>query len=222
MTLYFFVNHLLRRYLRKKLNPYNKSIKYEFEEDDSLFLNHEFFFTNDKEISKELSRLILKESFKQKDENMRFIYNELLYANKNVTKLVDKEINLNFSNLKYLFQVSKVYFLEENIVVLLDKLIKDPKNNFILIKRILRYSPFRDWITLKSYLSNYNNYISMKECNYYNHEIYHIYVMELYQSELFSYLEIKPYIELAEMGRKFDPISAVKDFLKFNCRYSIK
>ena len=66
MTLYFFVNHLLRRYLRKKLNPYNKSIKYEFEEDDSLFLNHEFFFTNDKEISKELSRLILKESFKQK------------------------------------------------------------------------------------------------------------------------------------------------------------
>lgn len=213
MTLYFFVNHVLRRYLRKKSQQTRKEIIYHvFENDDKLFQEPELFIRDDTDLANKLSRLVLNEANKNKTENLGFIYNELLYANKKISELVKKNIKLNFFNTRYLFQVSDVYFLEENIIILLDKLIKDPNNNFRLIKRVLTYSPFRDWVTLKSYVKNYSIHIKNETKEHQEREIYHIYVMELYQSGFISFIKNKPYISLP--NNNYNPLDIIMDLFE--------
>lgn len=201
MGLYFFVNHILRKFVdktspddknlydidsldKKEIDIIKKSIKIKY----SCYSN----LKTSKEIYKELSRLILEESFNKKSKECEYLYNELLYLNRKLNKIVNKNnLNLNKQNTRYLFILIRHYFLSNHLLKVLNDLMKNQLFFLSDINRILKYPQFKEWVSMKTYLTNHSNncLVESKEYPYYNTELYQIYIMEIYQSKYLGIIE---------------------------------
>lgn len=202
MELYFFVNHILRRFLSKdvlKTSPNSLSMLFE---DRSLYDENELEilknivnekhpddsrFITSREIFIELSKLIVLEKFTERASNSFLLYNELVHISDKINGRVKNDKGkVNIRHIKYLFTVFRHYFLENHPINLLNSLMKHQSFYIYEIKRFIQYPMFREWISIKSYIDNYKTAISIevKTHKFDKTEFYRIYVMELHQSGL--------------------------------------
>lgn len=179
MNLYFFVNHLLKSSTRK-FYIYNRDKYKDIKKFYNLRTHRDFY---DK-----LSYLILNESKNEKSKNQSLIYCELLSENRIFNKLIVKE-NRRFTedNIRYLILLVNHYYLDNHPVVLLNDLMDDQLFFVSKIVRITNYPIFRDWITIKHYLNV--NKRKLQKCNYYESDLYHIFLMELNRTQLIKLIE---------------------------------
>lgn len=208
MGLYFFINHVLRRFVAK--NDPSKVIFAELSSlddreqaifNDSICLNYLLVENEitDVQIVKSLSRIVLAESSKIKSTQQQILYNELLFINKNLNKKIVKEKNkLTWANTRYLFLVVNHYLLENHVSVLLSDLMKDQIFFFSNIKRIINYPIFRDWVTMRTQINNKKN-LCLEDANdkqFYMTQLYAIFIMELYQSNFIDFVRDNIYLEI--------------------------
>lgn len=213
MSLYFFINHVLRRFVAKSntsnmvfaelssLDEKERAIL-----DDSVCGICPFLDEKRKSIDiyKELSRKILAESSSEKSNYQMILYNELIYANKKLHKKIINGNKLTCVNTRYLFLVSKHYFLDNHPVVLLSDIMRDQKFFFNEIKRIITYPLFRDWITMRTQVINLKSYCLSNAENICFHmtELYGIFLMELYQSDCIDLVREYVNIEIIPIEEK--------------------
>lgn len=197
MSLYFFINHVVRRYVaknnRSKVNFPELSSMDESERaiikdtliDHSLDLDiHE----TDRSICIKISSEINKESYKtDRTDYQKILFNELRHINKRLTnECVKGSGKLTWNNTRYLFLLVKAYSHNENPVILLNILMRDQAFFRLSIKRIVDYPMFRDWITLRNYITNFKSNIidTSYDTPFYMTELYTIFLMELHQSSM--------------------------------------
>lgn len=181
MSLYFFINYLVRGYINRGQTNHSFESKI-FRKNDitkgfpewSVYKNDMHInsisetneirngpskITSDLQLSKELSRLILLEANETgASDNKRYLYCELLFINREIHDMVKNRITLTPQKMRYLFIVYYHYTLDNSLVSLLNDLMRDQKFFMRLIKRIFKYPYFRDWIEIHEIIktSNYN------------------------------------------------------------------
>lgn len=143
--LFFFINHVMNEFMNKQ------TINIEY-----VKMNDFYNQTNNNNIyiANELFRLTLLEWDKPLAKNNLLLFSELLYITKSIVKNTNKKLKISHTKYNYLTIVSKHIFLENNHICLLHDLMTDCMNNIKIIKRILGYIEYKEWITLKEYLDS--------------------------------------------------------------------
>lgn len=153
MSLYYLVNHLLNESMGK----------------------------NNKELGKTIYEAILNESHNDRAIKSDILYSELLASIKKLYSLLIKGHKISKINTYYLKLVCYHYYQEDNVINLLDDLMKEQDVNFINIEKILNYHTFKDWHTMKHYIHKNKGLIfcEASHCKYYETSFYKIYLDEL-------------------------------------------
>ena len=203
MTLYFFINCVMKEYY--------ETGKMNHECDPNHEINGRTKH-NDSKMAKKLRECLLNEAGSQRADDNILLYNELLF----IAKSLDEETPRRFmsqNKISYLNLVSFHYFHENNPVILLKRLLVTADVNMIYIKRILNYPMFRGWVTLKAYIRDYKTHIMMeaKQRKFFETELFIIFKAELYCNGLISHFYLH---ELAEEKpkRKLSIESMIKFF----------
>lgn len=171
MSLYFFINYLVRGYINRgqthrsfeskilrknditkgfpEWSVYKNDMHINSINETNEIRNGPSKITSDLQLSKELSRLILLEANETgASDNKRYLYCELLFINREIHDMVKNRITLTPQKMRYLFIVYYHYTLDNSLVLLLNDLMKDQEFFMRLIKRIFKYPCFRDWIEI--------------------------------------------------------------------------
>jgi hypothetical protein len=158
MGLYFFIIHVLKKYRRTR--AVNREYKLK-----KIAQTNELFIAN------QLLTEILKESYSQRAINNQLLYNELLYIAKKLIQDAKYGVLMDHHNLYYLNLVSESYFLENDPVILLQRLLVRQDINYKFISRIVNYPEFREWVTVLV-----NNSILLDHQYIYNTFVLHLYI----------------------------------------------
>jgi hypothetical protein len=89
------------------------------------------------------------------------LFNEILTTTNKLYKTVCiQRKKLSIKQAQYLIVSCKYYFKGNHLNLLFD-LMKKGEKNITMVKRIITYPEFRNWITMRDYISNYYRYIKM-------------------------------------------------------------
>lgn len=183
-NLFFFMNFKLRGYVSKtyKSELFPEGLTTYTKEDIQNIKAHmqtsEYDFT-------ELEQCMADEKLTLRARENPLLFNEMVYA----VRQLKKKRSLKLY--RYLFITSRHYMLENHPVNVVDILMKNQEFFIYQIKRIVAYSKFREWITFKSYLEEYKTLINIQSesMKYTETDLYSIYIMELWQSGMLSWME---------------------------------
>lgn len=231
MTLYFFVNYLVREYMNRypKINiclfnlPKKTDVitifpEWESYKDDSHIrsieetneiINGRSKITNDIELTSELSKLILLEANESGiSENKRFLYCELLYINREINDLVKYKHKLKPKHLRYLFIVYYHYVLDNPLVMLARDLMVDQEFYMCQIKRIFNYPCFRGWVDIREELKQYRTYSAYEAHStiWYETSLYECFRTEVYSRSLTMHFTEKTFVERIRSSSKWEII----------------
>lgn len=199
MSLYFFVNFLVREYINHgsiySLSKSNIQPEWSVHVNDmhSIGLdkpnvNHgSSKITSDHQLANKLSHLILLDANDTSaSDNKRYLYCELLFINKEINRMVHNKVKLTSSNLRYLFIVYYHYTLDNPLVILIRDLMMDQKFFIRNIKRIFNYPCFNDWLSihnkLKSTPIHLNNKLNETE-------LLNCFIYELYRTKQIAHFK---------------------------------
>lgn len=188
--LFFFINHVMKEFIEKgKVNEeYIKtSSSYGRSCDDTLY------------ISTELISLIFFEWGLPLCINNLMLFSEMVNIATIIQTDTKKKGIIPIRKYNYLVLVSKHLFLENNPVCLIHELMQNCIPNKRIIRSLLEYKEFSEWITLKSYLDS---------SKIDRDAMINVYIAELYQSGLVRNVDIS---SLLEQKRKtiFERVSSI-------------
>lgn len=139
MTLYYFINYLVRRYIKQdilrlpewKNNKHDSHIKL-----IDISISIEDDIVSDNQLTRDFS-LLLRHSTFNSTLNKKIMYSELIHISHELEKLTIKNKKLLLSDLRYLFILYFHYMLNNPITMLIDDLYID--RNFYVddIRRLL-------------------------------------------------------------------------------------
>lgn len=240
MSLYFFVNYLVREYMNRAKNQqsypwetnnlkkkvdvitrfpewhaYRNDMHITSIEETNGIRNGMSKITSDNQLSKELSRLILLDANETGiSDNKRYLYCELLFINGEINNMVNNKICLKPKNLRYLFIVYYHYVLDNPLVLLIRDLMRDQEFFMRRIKRIFDYPCFREWVTIRNQLKEYKTYsiFESHHTKWNKTELFNIFKCELYQSGQIKQFnnKLKTY-EIIDSNRKRSLSSVIGD-----------
>lgn len=175
--LFFFINHVMKEFIEKGIvnEEYIKtSSSYSRSCDDTLY------------ISTELISLIFFEWDRPLYTNNLMLFSEMVNIATIIQTDVKKKGIIPERKYNYLVLVSKHLFLENNPVCLIHELMQNCIPNKRIIRSLLEYIEFKEWITLKK-LSWFTKVDKDAMIN--------VYIAELYQSGLAQYVDISSLLE---------------------------
>lgn len=223
MSLYFFINHILRRFVAKSNPPCGEFAELSSLDEKELAILEDSVFSiypfpeegmKSIDIYRQLSSMIGAESSCEKSQYRSILYNELLLINEMLNdKIGINKKKLTWANTRYLYLVGKHYFLDNHPVLLLSDIMRDQKFFFKQIKRFIKYVIFDDWITMKSQISLKSRCLANAESvDFHMTELYAIFLMELNQSGLIKYVE--KFVNTESMPKEEDERKTVTEFLR--------
>lgn len=203
MSLYFFINHIVRSYInRGNPGPIYPEMSSLTREEKNMFrilptIDYKWYrIQSDRQLSTELSINILANFNKyEKLDNKKYFYCELMYIAEEISKMVYKGERLTPESLRYLFLVYHHYSLNSPLVYLLYDLMRDQKFFLRRIIRVLNYPFFREWITLRTQVNDYKYYclLDASRTKWYKTDLFDCFKHELQQSGEIAHFKNKKY-----------------------------
>lgn len=121
---------------------------------------------SDHDVVRKLHALVHNEKAVRNPSFKPLLFNEILTTTNKLYKTVCIQgKKLPIKQAQYLIASCRYYSKGSHLNLLFDLMMKGEKN-ITFVKRIITYPEFRNWITMRDYISNYYSYIKMSAERY--------------------------------------------------------